>query len=154
MEEQHEGGEDQEQEENRRFTACLDRRINFGWKICQSVPSTNVIHSTFVDELKWTGDSIGKKSSLVAQNFQGEEARRVAKKSPTVPHYSQRILLSIVASEKVITLRTRDITKAYVQSRKSLERPVFITPPPLMNLSRAFVHRVVQSLQGIPESGL
>lgn len=48
----------------------------------------------------------------------------------------------------------RDITQAYVQSDSTLERDVYLKPPPEMNLPPGSVLKVMKPLYGIPESGL
>lgn len=115
---------------------------------------TRVFGSKFIDQLKRAGDAIRKKSRLVAQNYQDADAVKIATKAPTVQRFSQRVLLSLAASSTNMDLCTRDVTQAYVQSDKRLERPVFIKPPPEMGLSPDTVLRVVRPLYGIPESGL
>lgn len=49
---------------------------------------------------------------------------------------------------------TQDISQAYIQSELHLERSVFLTPPPEMELSDNKGLLARKSLYGIPKSGL
>ena len=54
---------------------------------------------------------------------------------------------------KSLTLYSRDITQAYVQSLTTLNRDFFIHPPPELNLQPGSILRVLKPLYGIPEAG-
>lgn len=67
-------------------------------------------------------------------------------KLPKVQRYAQRLILRIVASEKYMTISTRDVTHAYVKSNKPLQHPVYIKAPAEMNLPNDFVLHVVNCM--------
>lgn len=113
-----------------------------------------VFGSRFIDQVKGAGDMMRKKSRLVAQNYGDEDAAGIATKAPTVQRYSQRVLLSLASSLPACKVFSRDVTQAYIQATKPLERPVYIKPPKEMGLSEDMVLLVVKPLYGIPESGL
>ena len=54
---------------------------------------------------------------------------------------------------KNLTLYSRDITQAYIQSLTTLNRDFFIRSPPELDLQPGFILRVLKSLYGIPEAG-
>lgn len=58
---------------------------------------TGMFNSRFVDELRKVGESMNKKSRLVAQNYEDEAAAEIETQAPTVQRFSQRLLLSIEA---------------------------------------------------------
>lgn len=113
-----------------------------------------IFGSRFVDEIKRVGDHMRRKSRLVAQNYSDEGASTIATKAPTVQRFSQRVALSIAASMKDLTMYTRDVTQAYVQSKTHLERPVYIHPPHELGMEKGTVLNVLKPLYGITESGL
>lgn len=115
---------------------------------------TRIFNSRFIDELKKADKGLRLKSRLIAQTYGDEEAASIATKSPTMQRFAQRVMMSIAASQKSMTLYTRDITQAYVQSRTKIERTVHLRPPMEMGLSEGVVLKVVKPLYGIPESGL
>lgn len=51
----------------------------------------------------------------------------------TVQRASQRLLLSIFVCNNSLTIISRDISQAYVQSETSLQRLVFDKPPKILN---------------------
>lgn len=78
-------------------------------------------------------DEIGRRrnSSLISQNYSDEDARRIATRAPTVNRHSKRLFMALAASEKNMTVHSRDFTEVYVQSTK---------PCMKMSLSRFLRH--------------
>lgn len=113
-----------------------------------------VFGSRFIDEIKRAGQGQRRKSRLVAQNYSDEAATTIATRAPTVQRSSQRLLLSLAISVDGMTAFSRDITQAYIQSDRNLERDVFIKAPSELNLPIDTVLKVVRPLYGIPESEL
>ena len=76
--------------------------------------------------------------------------------SPTIQRVSQRIILIIAVTlmnTKNLTLYSRDITQAYVQSLTTLNHDFFIRPLPELGLQPRSILRVLKPLYGIPEAG-
>lgn len=111
-------------------------------------PDTRFFGSRFIYELKRASEGLRRKSRLVAQNNQDEEAGKIATKLSTVQLYLQRVLLSLAESQNNMTLCTLYVSQAYVQRDKPLERPVYIESPHEMKLGPDVVLRVVRSLSG------
>lgn len=107
---------------------------------------TRVFGSRFIDQVKGAGEMMRKKSRLVAQNYRDEDAGRIATKAPTIQRSSQRALLCLAASLPGTEIFSRDVTQAYVQATKPLERPVYIKAPPEMGLPEDTVLLVVKPL--------
>lgn len=111
---------------------------------------TRVFGSRFIDEVKRAGEMLRRNSRLVAQNYIDEDARRIGTKAPTIQRFSQRTLLSLAVSFPSAELFSRDVTQAYIQATKPLERPFFIKAPSEMCLPADAVILVVKPLCGIP----
>lgn len=110
--------------------------------------------SRFVDQVKNEGKpSAYNKSRLVVQAY-GDHNHGLLTHAPTVQRVSQRLLLIICAMDNNLTLFTRDISQAYVQSETRTQRPIFVRPPSQLNIPRGTVLRVERPLYGIPEAGL
>jgi len=120
------------------------------------VPEGQRIYGTkWVDGIKTLDDGSTKyKSRLVAQNFRDNEARGIPTKAPTISRFGQRIALAIAAMNADGHAYVRDITQAYTQSNSELERDVYLTPPPEMQLTPGKVLLALKPLYGVPESGL
>lgn len=108
----------------------------------------------FVGELKKADVGVLFNSRLVAQNYRYTDASEIATKAPTIQRFSQRLILSLVASIDGMRLFIRDITQAYEQSTTDLETEVFIRPPNTMPTRAPATRMIVKSLYWIPESGL
>lgn len=113
-----------------------------------------VLGSRFIDEINGAGEKLRKKSRLVAQNYGGEDATRIATKAQTIQRLSQRLQLCLAASLPCSKVFSRDVTQAYIQATKALERPVYINEPVEMGFPEDVAMMVVKPLYGIPESGL
>lgn len=99
--------------------------------------------------MKRVGSALRKKSRLVAQNYEDEEATCIETRDPTVQRFLKRIILCLAASIKSAQCYTRDLTQTYVQSRTPLEKDVYIRPPPEMGVQSGQVLKVVNPLYGI-----
>lgn len=118
-------------------------------------PGTRIYGTRWVDTIKKNDDgTVKEKSRLVAQNYRDMSSRGVPTKAPTISRFGQRIALCIAAMYPQHTPYVRDITQAYIQSKDSLLRKVFLRPPSEMNLSDDAILLAVKPLYGIPESGL
>lgn len=104
--------------------------------------------------MKKAREGLRKKPVLVAQNYWDLGASRIATKAPTVQRETQRFLLALVLSNQHMTVYSRDVTQAYIQSDKTLERPFYIRAPVEMYLPAATLVRVLRPLYYIPESCL
>ena len=71
--------------------------------------------------------------------------------TPTVKRLSMRILAALSRSYQ-LKLFTRDVTKAFVQSTSTLNRPVFMRAPREMKFPVGKVVKVISPLYGMPES--
>lgn len=69
-------------------------------------------------------------SRLISDNYCDEGAAPIATKSPTIQRFARRVILSVAASQNNIILNTRDITQRYIQVKTTLERTVYLKPPP------------------------
>lgn len=61
---------------------------------------TRIFGSRFVDTIEETNTDARHKSSSVAQNYEDEEAAKIATKSLAVRRFTQRLLLLLVVSMK------------------------------------------------------
>lgn len=113
-----------------------------------------IFGSRFVDDLKRVGESLKRKSRLVAQNYSDDEATCIPTKAPTVQRFTQRLAMALASSLPGTTTYTRDVTQAYIQSKTNLEREVYIRAPKELGLPADYVLKVEKPLYGIPESGL
>lgn len=80
---------------------------------------TRVFNSWFIDELKKADKGLRLKSRLITQNNCDEGAASIATKFPTIQRFTKSLMMSMAASKKYMSLYTRDITQAYLQSIKS-----------------------------------
>lgn len=117
-----------------------------------AVPVGSIICGTrFVDVLKKKDDgSVVAKSRLVAQNYCDKQAIHIPTKAPTISRCGQRLGLCIAAMNPDADSYIRDVTQAYIQSKTSLERNVYLQPPSGMNLSSEKVLLAIKLLYGIP----
>ncbi|KAI0991789.1 hypothetical protein K3495_g16398, partial [Podosphaera aphanis] len=116
-------------------------------------PNTRIFKSRFVDTVKLAGTPQAfEKSRLVVQGYNDADKSKVLTQSPTIQRSSQRLLLSIAVTRD-LSIFTRDITQAYIQSTTSLARNIFVTPPKELNQPRNILLKVLKPLYGIAEAG-
>ena len=116
-------------------------------------PGVRLFTSRFVDEIKQSGTPQAyEKSRLVVRAYQDRDKENILVQSPTIQRISQRLLLAVTVL-LWLTLYTRDIIQAYVQSTTRLNHLIFIKPPPEMGLPTNMVLQVVRPLYGVPEAG-
>lgn len=101
----------------------------------------------FVDKVKSDGT---KRSRLCAAACNDQE-HGLFTATPTIKRISLRLLLSMSATYR-LNLFTRDATKAFVNSKTKLRRPIYMQAPSEMNLEAGKVLKVVKQLYGMPES--
>jgi len=75
-------------------------------------------------------------------------------KSPTISKFGERLSLCIAAMQPDNRPYVRDFTQAYIQSKRGLERKVYLRPPSEMELADGMILLAKKPLYGIPESGL
>ena len=120
-----------------------------------SVPQGIRIYGTrFVGSFKTVGDVTNLKSRLIAQNYQDEDAKTIATKSPTIQRASQRMICITGASHKRHRPYNRDMPQAYVQAKTPLERTIYLEAPEEMGLQPDECLLVIRPLYGILESDL
>lgn len=110
--------------------------------------------SKFLNSLTLMDRRFHYKSQVVAQNYDDDEGASTAKKVPTVQHLTKRLTLFLAASLPNLSSPMRDITQAYVQSCKSLEREIYLLAPAGMMLALDSILKVVKPLYDIPKSCL
>ena len=91
----------------------------------------------------------GIKARLVARGFEESNLEEIRKDSPTMEKSSLRILLTI-AVQKGWTVRTTDVTSAFLQGSE-LEREVIIKPPKEAN-SEGKLWRLRKCLYGLSDA--
>ncbi|POS82075.1 hypothetical protein EPUL_006366, partial [Erysiphe pulchra] len=112
-------------------------------------PGVRIFKSRFVDILKLAGTPQAfEKSRLVIQGYNDSEKSKVLTQSPTIQRSSQRLLFPI-GLIKGLNFYTRDITQAYIQSKTSLPRDIFVTPPVELNHPPNFLLKILKPLHGI-----
>ncbi len=104
-------------------------------------------HSVFVDKVK-DGGRKRSRFRVAASNDREHELMTFA---PTIQRMSLRMLLAVGA---IYDIRTRDITKAFVQSDTGLRRSIYMHPPKELNLKKDMVLTILKPLYGLPESSL
>ena len=120
--------------------------------------SINLFKSCLVHEIKEKAtDKSYKKSRLVVQGYNNTEKTALLTQTPTIQHYSQRLLLSILLAlrKKEMKIMLRDITQAYTQSKEELNRTVICHLPAKLKkrYTEGTVLRVVKPLYGLTEAG-
>lgn len=120
-----------------------------------------VYGSRFVDQTKQAGEpGAYAKSRLVSQSY-NDSKQSLLTHAPTVQRSSQRMLLIICYLDGTLKFFTRDIFKAFTQSKNCTERPIFVRPPNDINLPADWLFRVDFPLcrvyvdrYRVPEAGL
>jgi len=102
---------------------------------------------TFVDKLK----PDGSKRSRLCVAACNDQNHGLFTAAPTIKRISLRLLLALAVSHR-LRLFTRDVTKAFVNSKTPLRRPVYLRPPADMKLEKGKVLKVVKPLYGMPEA--
>ena len=131
----------------------LDRGVFEIVNIGDVPTGTRIFNSRFVDDIKGKDtDTPYEKSRLVIQAHNDIEKKKVLTQSPTIQRSSQRLILSLAMVKNEMTLNTRDISQAYVQSNTNLNRVFYARPPKELKLE-GVVLQVLKPLYGVPESG-
>ena len=104
-------------------------------------------NSVFVDLIKKDGT---KKSRFCVAAFNDKE-HQLFTAAPTITRKSLRLLVALCEMFG-FAMYTRDIVKAFIQSKTVLRRPVFVRAPQEMNLAKRAVLKVIKPLYGMPES--
>lgn len=86
------------------------------------------------------------------QNYGDENSTSIYAKARTVQRFTQRLLLSLPASVKRVTIHSTDITQAYIQARVPLESDVYIRSLLETNLSEGLDLKMENHFTGPPES--
>lgn len=119
------------------------------FEIVDSAEAKNhrVYRHSFVDKIK----SDGKKKSRFCVAAFNDKNHGLFTAAPTVKRISIRLMVSISASFG-FSLFTRDVKKAFVMSKTSLRRPVYMHPPKEMKLPPGQLLKVMRTLYGMPEA--
>lgn len=113
-----------------------------------------IYRSRFVDEIKNAGTTAAvAKSCLVVQAF-NDRNEEIMTNSPTVQLASKYLLLAMFAIWKMFVIFLRDISQAYTQAETRGQRPIYIRPPAVLNISPSYILRVDRPLYGLPEAGM
>lgn len=83
---------------------------------------TCVFGPRFVDEMKQDNVGVPLKSRFVVQNYGDKDACSITTKAPTVQHFTHRLIASLASSVCELSAHSRDVTRAYIQSKSPLER--------------------------------
>lgn len=123
------------------------------WKKAKrnNVPKGMLIYETrWVDVIKKTNREGTKipKSRFVAKHFRDHQLKHVPIISPIISKFGQCITLCWDSPDTKAVWFIKDVTQAYTQIKIMLDRLVFLTPPPEMELSKECFLR---PLYGIPE---
>lgn len=102
----------------------------------------------FLRDFMRTNNSPSMAEIVAAWNYQHDGLFTSA---PTINRISHRLRLAVSVSAR-FDLFTRDVTKAFVNSKTSLRRAVYLRPPSEMNLEKGKVLKVDNPLYGIPEA--
>lgn len=76
---------------------------------------TRVLGTILIDLFEQTNEGKNKKRRFVSQNYRKEGTQDIPTKDCTVQRFSQRILMSLEASEPTAKLFLRDLTQEYIQ---------------------------------------
>jgi len=117
-----------------------------------------IFSARLVDEVKGKStDTPYEKSRLVIQAYQDKGKEDILTQSPTIQRVSQRLIIAIAPSlvREGITISSRDITQAYVQSDTKLNREILARVPKAIqnDYPQDTIMIVRKPLYGIPEAG-
>ena len=108
----------------------------------------------FVDEVKNAGTlQAYEKSRFVVQAYNDRD-HGLLTHAPTVHRASQRLCVALCAQDPSFRLFSRDVSQAYLQSETTIQRPIYVRPPPEIGLPEGRLFRVARPLYGIPEAGM
>ena len=117
-----------------------------------------IFNSRLVNEVKGkTTSTPYEKSRLVIQAYNDAGKGQILTQSPTIQRVSQRLIVALAPSlvRRGISLFSRDITQAYVQSTTLLNRQVLARVP--KEIERDYAPNTImivrKPLYGIPEAG-
>ena len=88
------------------------------------------------------------KARLVVRGF--EEDSIVQRDSPTVNKGCMRLILAVIALKKKWTVKTTDIKSAFLQG-KSLDRDVYLDPPPESDSPHNMIGKLKRGLYGLKD---
>jgi hypothetical protein len=132
----------------------LKRRV-FELIIIENVSrDVRIFNFRFVDEIKHSStlDAYAK-FRLVIQTYNDQDKTLILTQSLIIQRMSQRIILALAAC--IISrchLYLRDITQAYVQSKTSLNKEVFIRSLFELDLSKRLILKIIKSLYDVSET--
>lgn len=106
-----------------------------------------IYRSRFVDKVKPDG-TMRSRLCVAACN---DQSHGLFTASPTMKRISLRLFLTIAATEK-LQMHVRDVTKAFIMSKTTLRRPIYMKAPKEMKLEKGKIVKVVRPVYGMPES--
>lgn len=135
---------------NKEFNELVERGV-FTPVFKSEADGHRIFGSHFVDHVKHecTPDAY-EKSRLVVQGFNDKSG--VLTHAPSVQRASQRVQMSLCASDLDIEIFVRDVSQAYVQSSTKISRPIFVKSPSILGSPPDILFRVNCPLYGIPEA--
>jgi hypothetical protein len=132
----------------------------FRFKQYDSVKHKNirVFKSRIINEIKGKAtDASYKKSRLIIQGYFDEGKVTVLTQNPTIQRSSQRVILAVAAALRKagMQLWLRDITQAYTQSERPLQRTILAElPEQLRQLHpEGIIMVIIKPLYGIAKAG-
>lgn len=138
---------------NIEFNKLLERQV-FSFVDESEACGHRIYDSRFVDQIKNEGKPTAyEKSRMVVMAF-NDRNHGLLTHAPTVQRSSLKQLLTIAAMDEDLDLFLRDIIQAYVQSKNTTKRPIFVRPPSSLNISQGILLRINLPLYGIPEAGV
>lgn len=135
------------------FNGLLERKV-FALVSASEAKRIRVSGSKFVDTIQHEEKPEAfERSHSVVQACNDNQHGFLTHK-PTVQHVPQRLLPTICAIDPELSIFTRDVSQAFVQSETATQRPIYVRPPDLLMISANKLHRVECPLYGAHETGL
>ena len=136
------------------FTLAKESELK-SWKdnvVYREVPDNghDAITTRWIYSTREVGGTKVFKARLVAKGFQDKESHLIRSDSPTCGKESLRIMLAILSS-KSWSCNSMDIKTAFLQGR-SIERQVFVRPPPEANVSEGFIWQLNKCVYGLNDA--
>lgn len=134
------------------FSGLTDREV-FTPVPLFAVKDHKIYGSLFVDTLENEGKpSAYKKSCLAAQGF-NNSAHGFLTYAPTFQRVSKRLYLNFFAMREDLKFFTRDVTQAYVQSKTSTQRAIYVRHPTKLGIPFEKLLCVIRPHYGISQAG-
>lgn len=96
---------------------------------------TRIYGTRFFDAFKIVDNKPKFKPRLAAENYRDNDSTKLSTKSRIIQRSSQLIICCMVESFKNHKPYHRDMPEAYIQSRSSLERHIYLEAPAKLELT-------------------